>query len=275
MTNQGERVNRRTKVLELRDDESTPYAILSHRWASTEVDYEEIVDLAKVDAEERDEIHQRLGYKRILDACQQTIENGYNWLWYGNSRVCYAYLHDVFDSTFPTEANMTMYHDFGGWPVWFSRRWTRQEMIAPINFQFFNQSWQPIGDKKMLAPTLSRIARVPLHVLREGFSDSRPCVAQIMSWAASRRTTRVEDKAYSLMGLLDANMPMLYGEGKKAFHRLQLEIIRMSNDQGILRGDMPPEMRGLVNILADDPCFFDDCSEMVLIDYNKFFREVG
>ena len=55
-----------------------------------------------------------------------------------------------------------------------------------------------------------------------------------MSWAANRTTTRVEDKAYSLMGLLDVNMPMLYGEGKKAFHRLQLEIIRMSNDQSTL-----------------------------------------
>jgi len=37
-------------------------------------------------------------------------------------------------------------------------------------------------------------------------------------------TTRAEDKAYCLLGLLDVNMPMLYGEGMKAFHRLQLEL---------------------------------------------------
>ena len=51
--------------------------------------------------------------------------------------------------------------------------------------------------------------------------------------SSRRKTTQVEDRAYSLMGLLDANMLMLCGEGKKAFHRLQLEIIRTSNDQSI------------------------------------------
>jgi len=48
-----------------------------------------------------------------------------------------------------------------------------------------------------------------------------------------RTTTQVEDRTYSLMGLLDVNMLMLYEEGKKAFHRLQLEIVRASNDQSI------------------------------------------
>ena len=107
-------------------------------------------------------------------------------------------------------------------------------MIASRAVHFFDKDWQPIGEKRTLAHTLSCITRVPEHILRYGLSSDRPCVAQIMSWAANRTTTRVEDKAYSLMGLLDVNMPMLYGEGKKAFHRLQLEIIRMSNDQSTL-----------------------------------------
>ncbi|KAI5992016.1 hypothetical protein F5J12DRAFT_461928 [Pisolithus orientalis] len=54
-----------------------------------------------------------------------------------------------------------------------------------------------------------------------------------MSWAADRKTTRVEDRAYSLMGLFGVNMPMLYGEGEKAFQRLQLEIIRTSSNHSI------------------------------------------
>ena len=54
-----------------------------------------------------------------------------------------------------------------------------------------------------------------------------------MSWASKRKTTRVEDQAYSLMGLFNVNMPMLYGEGKKAFIRLQEEIIKYSADQSI------------------------------------------
>lgn len=36
------------------------------------------------------------------------------------------------------------------------------------------------------------------------------------------------------MGLFGVNMPLLYGEGPKAFRRLQEEIIKESNDQSIL-----------------------------------------
>lgn len=54
-------------------------------------------------------------------------------------------------------------------------------------------------------------------------------VSEMMSWASQRRTTREEDMAYSLMGLFDINMPLLYGEGSKAFKRLQEEIIRQSS----------------------------------------------
>jgi hypothetical protein len=39
-------------------------------------------------------------------------------------------------------------------------------------------------------------------------------VAERMSWAARRKTSRIEDIAYCL-GIFDANMPLLHGEGKK------------------------------------------------------------
>jgi hypothetical protein len=54
-----------------------------------------------------------------------------------------------------------------------------------------------------------------------------------MSWAAKRKTSRIEDEAYCLLGLFDVNMPPLYGEGKKAFMRLQLEILKTSDDESI------------------------------------------
>ena len=105
----------------------------------------------------------------------------------------------------------------------------------------------------------------------DGLRGNRPCVAQIMSWAAHRATTRVEDRAYSLMGLLDVNMPMLYGEGRKAFHRLQLEIIRTSNDRSIFawNGNTRPG-----SILADDPSCFGDCGEMELMGHDEFIQSV-
>ena len=293
----GRRVDRRAKVLELRNDETPNYAILSHRWIdSMEVNYEEMIDLAKMDKQEKDEIRDRLGYKKIVDTCQQAQKDGCEWMWvdtccidkrssaelseainsmyrwYANAKVCYAYLHDVDGSSFPTEKDNRKYHKSNGWPEWFSRGWTLQEMIAPRDLQFFNMGWQPIGDKNRLANTLEQITGVPRHILADGLEGNRPCVAQIISWAANRTTTRVEDKAYSLMGLLDVNMPMLYGEGKKAFHRLQLEIIRSSNDQSIFAWGFWSSNVRIGSILADDPGFFWKCSGMELQNYDEFIK---
>ena len=148
-------------------------------------------------------------------------------------------------------------------------------MIAPRDVQFFNKNWHPIGDKRSLARTLSHITRVPQHILKEGLSSNRPCVAQIMSWAANRTMTRVEDRAYSLMGLLDVNMPMLYGEGRKAFHRLQLEIIRTSNDHSIFAwGCRGMGIGRTGSILADDPSFFRDCDKMELMRRDEFIKSL-
>ncbi|KIM66909.1 hypothetical protein SCLCIDRAFT_1210965 [Scleroderma citrinum Foug A] len=95
--------------------------------------------------------------------------------------------------------------------------------VLPINI--VQRGLVPLSDKRELAPALRNITRVPHHILMDGLSGDRLCIARIMSWTVDRRTTRVEDRAYSLMGLLDVNMPMLYGEEKRTFHRLQLEII--------------------------------------------------
>ena len=297
LISEGQQVDRHFNVLKSRDDEATEYAILSHRWIiAQEVDYNEMVNLAKMDEVEKDEIHQRDGYQKIIQSCELAQQDEYGWLWvdtccidkqssaelseainsmyrwYENARVCYAYLHDVPGSSFPTARDEENYPKFNGWPEWFSRGWTLQELIAPSDVRFLNRDWQSIGDKRTLAPTLADITGIPEHILTHGLCGNRPCVAQIMSWAAKRTTTRVEDRAYSLMGLLEVNMPMLYGEGKRAFHRLQLEIIRTSNDQSIfawscLNGD---KLTG--NVLADDPSFFKNCGGMELMGHNEFIE---
>ena len=55
-------------------------------------------------------------------------------------------------------------------------------------------------------------------------------IAREISWAFIRATTRTEDVAYCLTGLFEVNMPLLYGEGKKVFIRLQEEIMKNSDD---------------------------------------------
>ena len=292
----GGQVDGQTEVLEYRDDESkTEYAILSHRWTDQEVSFVDINGLAEMEERDRNRIRQRGGYQKILSSCRQADADGYAWLWidtccidkrssaelseainsmyrwYESSAVCYAHLHDVDGSSFPAK-NDTSRFKFNGWPEWFSRGWTLQEMIAPNDVRFFNKDWQPMGDKKIHARTLAGITGVSERVLAEGFASNRPCIAQIMSWAANRTTTRVEDRAYSLLGLLDVNMPMLYGEGKKAFHRLQVEIIRMSDDQSIFAWNFSGENGRAGSILADDPKFFYDCSRMELMSPDEFYE---
>ena len=75
------------------------------------------------------------------------------------------------------------------------------------------------------------------------------------------------------MGLLDVNMPMLYGEGKKAFHRLQLEIIRSSNDQSIFSWEFRSLDGRIGSILADDPSAFEDCSGVNLISHDELVKK--
>ncbi|KIK23739.1 hypothetical protein PISMIDRAFT_57894, partial [Pisolithus microcarpus 441] len=232
------------------------YAILSHRWGA-EVNYEEMIGLMKMEEEEREEVEKRHGYQKIIKSCEQAMKDGYEWLWvdtccidkrssaelseainsmyrwYQNAQVCYAYLNDVGESTFPTKKDDNKFAESNGWPEWFVRGWTLQELIAPKEVKFFNKDWVHIGNKRQLEPMLEKATGIPREVLRNGLAGKRLSVAKIMSWAAERKTTRVEDRAYSLMGLFGVYMPMLYGEGKMAFQRLQLEIIRRSSDQSI------------------------------------------
>lgn len=51
-----------------------------------------------------------------------------------------------------------------------------------------------------------------------------------MRWASKRKTTRIEDIAYSLLGIFDIMMPIAYGEGERAFQRLLEAIAQRSGD---------------------------------------------
>ncbi|EJF60782.1 hypothetical protein DICSQDRAFT_137332, partial [Dichomitus squalens LYAD-421 SS1] len=75
---------------------------------------------------------------------------------------------------------------------------------------------------------------VPATVLRKEVELSSISVAQRMSWAAGRETTRVEDEAYCLMGIFSINISTLYGEGRQAFYRLQEGIMKKLVDTSLV-----------------------------------------
>lgn len=150
--------------------------------------------------------------------------------WYRDAELCLAYLSDAesvkdaFDTSRPSK--------------WFSRGWTLQELLAPSKMIFFQRDWEPLGTRSYLDYRIEQITTIPVVILKNGITgeyDEEFSIATKMSWAAQRKTTRSEDRAYSLMGLFQVNMPTLYGEGgQSAFQRLQSEIFAASGDHSIL-----------------------------------------
>jgi hypothetical protein len=99
---------------------------------------------------------------------------------------------------------------------------------------FYNREWRRIASREYLAGIINAVTQIPTEVLRNYSLLTNASLAKRMSWAADRKTSRVEHLAYCLMGIFDINMPLLYGEGEKAFVRLQQEIIKVSSDESIL-----------------------------------------
>jgi hypothetical protein len=118
---------------------------------------------------------------------------------------------------------------------------------------FFNRNWDAIGTKSCLKKELSAITGIGMDHLTE-FNEAS--VAQKMSWASKRQTTRIEDTAYSLMGLFRVYMPPLYGEGQRAFLRLQLEILGTSNDETIFAWQYSGVCPDTSGLLAHSPSAF-------------------
>jgi hypothetical protein len=140
--------------------------------------------------------------------------------WYRAATICYAYLSDVDELPFLNRSK------------WFTRGWTLHELLAPEDVLFYSSNWTLLGSKLKSSDELSRITNINTDVLTTGrFHHIN--IAVRLSWAAKRQTTRVEDMAYCLMGIVGVNMPLLYGEGKRSFIRLQEEILKVSDDYSI------------------------------------------
>lgn len=117
---------------------------------------------------------------------------------------------------------------------WFTRGWTLQELLAPTQLTFYASGWSKIASRGTLASTISAATNISSKYLQgDERALSQASAAQKMAWLSSRSTTRIEDIAYCVLGIFDINMPLLYGEGSKAFIRLQEEIIKASNDHTI------------------------------------------
>ncbi|KAM5537001.1 hypothetical protein V8D89_009330 [Ganoderma adspersum] len=234
---------------------------------------------------------------KIKDACAVARKNGYRYIWidsccidksssselseainsmykwYSLAAVCYAYLADVP----PGEDHRAKRSHFRR-SRWFTRGWTLQELIAPISVEFLSKTWVPIGSKHALVELVESVTKINLKALLHVEPLDAFSVAQRLSWAARRETTREEDRAYSLLGIFDINMPTLYGEGSHAFRRLQEQIMQRIPDPSLFMwGDLylasqlvtidrdwqaQPEDDPPPNLFAMSPDSFQNCDSI-------------
>ncbi len=143
--------------------------------------------------------------------------------WYRGSEVCYAYFSDV---ELGTDEDRPELPNRLANARWFTRGWTLQELLAPSEMVLYARDWRRIGTRFEFRDTLRQITGIETKYLCREEPVKRASVSKRMSWASKRNTSRVEDTAYCLLGIFDINIPLLYGDGKKAFRRLQEEILK-------------------------------------------------
>ena len=225
-----------------------PYAILSHTWGLEEVTFKDMIEGNGISKAGFDKIRfcgeqaRRDGWQYFwVDTCcidksssaelAEAINSMFHW--YRGAAKCYVYLSDV--STKKRKAS-TQFPEYS-WESafrsskWFTRGWTLQELLAPDPglVEFFSREGVRLGDKRALERQIHEISGIPISALR-GTPLSQFKVDDRLLWAEKRQTTREEDKAYSLLGIFDIQIPLLYGDGReKAFKRLREEIDKSSN----------------------------------------------
>jgi hypothetical protein len=226
------------------------YAILSHRWGAEEVTFKDLIDGTS---------KSKAGYSKIRFCGKQAKRNGlqYFWVdtccidksnstelaeainsmfrWYRDATKCYVYLPDVSrPSSNSADGSNEPWESTFRKSEWFTRGWTLQELIAPASVDFFSREGELLGNKASLERHICEITGIPVDALR-GSLLSDFSVAERMSWAANRETYRQEDKAYSLLGIFDVKMPLIYSEGKdNALRRLREEIDKASKGRFFL-----------------------------------------
>jgi len=259
------------------------YAILSHTWGEEEVSFKDMADLsckskkeyAKIEMTCRLAAKAGLGYAWVDTCCidksssaELTEAINSMFQWYGRAAICYVFLSDLAASA-PLDTELQGCR-------WFTRGWTLQELIAPPEIEFYDQSWSYRGNKLDFLDNLARITGISSNVLQHMKPLSTVAVAQRMSWASQRQTTRIEDAAYCLLGIFDINMALLYGEEEKAFRRLQEEIIRTTPDYTIFAWTTPltpgnaptPATRTYSGILASSLLQFSKCGFLETLPLN-------
>ena len=226
------------------------HATFSHKWEDNEPLFEAVIRIVVYDLDES------LTHDKLQMFCKVVRDSGFHWAW---SDTCCINKADHFVLQ---EALVSMFKWYEGSAltvvllrgvrsptkrgdlvrsIWNTRAWTFQEYHASKVVRFYTDDWKPylnvdIPNHKESPEIISEmeeatgVSASALMALRPGLDDIR----EKLHLASTRQTTRVEDAAYSLLGIFSMSLPVVYGEGDKALGRFLAQLLTSSGDTSIL-----------------------------------------
>ena len=226
------------------------YATFSHKWEDNEPLFEQVIRIVVYDLEES------LTHDKLQMFCKVVRDLGFHWAW---SDTCCINKADHFVLQ---EALVAMFKWYEGSAVtvvllrgvrspakrgdlakniWNTRAWTLQEYHASKVVRFYTEDWKPyldpdIPNHKESPEIISEMEEATgvsaraWMALRPGLDDVR----EKLRLASMRQSARVEDAAYSLLGIFSMSLPVVYGEGDKALGRFLAQLLTSSGDTNIL-----------------------------------------
>ena len=226
------------------------YATFSHKWEDNEPLFEKVIHIVVYDLDES------LTHDKLQMFCKVVRESGFHWAW---SDTCCI---DKGDHFVLQEALVSMFKWYEGSAltivllrgvrspsrrgdlvrsIWNTRAWTFQEYHASKVVRFYTEDWKPylnldIPNHKESPEIIAEmeeatgVSAQALVALRPGLHDIR----EKLRLASTRQTTRVEDAAYSLLGIFSMSLGVVYGEGDKALGRFLAQLLTSSGDTSIL-----------------------------------------
>ena len=227
------------------------YVVLSHKWEDNETLFHHVLHIAVYDLDDSPT------HNKLRTYCKIVRDAGFHWAW---SDTCCI---DQSDHVILQEALVAMFKWYQGsalmivflrgvpsssprgalvGSIWNTRGWTLQEYIAAKKVRFYTKDWTLYRDLQL--PNHKESSEVIAEmeqatgVSAQRLMSLRPGLTSIrekLRLASTRRTTRVEDAAYSLLGIFSAvGIPAIYGEGQASLGRLLANILTRSGEVSVL-----------------------------------------
>jgi hypothetical protein len=227
------------------------YVMLSHKWEENEPLFQQVLHIAVYD------LDQSPTHDKLQTFCKIVREAGFNWAW---SDTCCI---NKSDHSILQEALVAMFKWYQGSAlmivylrgvcsssqrgalvrsIWNTRGWTLQEYVASKIIHFYTEDWTLYLDLRLPnhkeSPEVilemeeaTGVSAQQLMALRPGLSSIR----EKLRLASTRKTTLVEDTAYSLLGIfLVTGISPLYGQGERSLGHLLAHVLTGSGDVSIL-----------------------------------------